>query len=167
MEEVIEGTFYAIVGVDIKNLNDGHKDEQINEVLKTSGDRNKIKGMYWAFPEEEKSLTIEDIIDRIRNLRKDDYNQRDFVKSDIVISRAINNCYDQVEESEKNQQNPDAIDVIIQKDSDWMSANLSDRLDENPDYFTTDIDTTRDGTKTKYEAIHMIVNVEPGGGYLK
>ena len=161
----VDGRFYAAVGVDIKNLNRDHRDEQINEILDNKGDRNKIKGTYWAFPEEDKSLTIGDVVDKIRNLKKDDYNQRNFNKIDTTIARAINNCYNQVDKSERTQQNPDAIHVIIQKDNKWESASLSDILDENPNYFTVQADSMRDSTNTKYQAINLIVNVEPGGGY--
>jgi hypothetical protein len=167
LEKSIDGMFYAVVGVDIRNLNSEHMDNQINEILYNKGDIDKIKGTYWAFPEEDKSLTIGEVIDRVRNLKKDDYNQRDFNKTDTTIARAINNCYTKVEDSERAQQNPDAISVIVQKDNEWQSASLSDILEQNPDYFTIKNGSMRDATNTKYQAINLIVGVEPGGGYKK
>ncbi len=167
LEENLEDVFYAAVGVDITNLDSEHRDDEINKILYNDGDIGKIKGTYWAFPDEDKSLTIEEVVDRVRNLKKDDHNQRNFTEADIAIARAINNCYEQVEKSEITQQNPDAMSVIVQKDNGWESASLSDVLSQHPDYFTIKNDLMRNGAKKQYQILNLIVNVEPGGGYTK
>ncbi len=54
IDEITEGTFYALVGVNPKKLKESYREDSFKDLY----DKNNAKGAFRVFPQEDKSFTI-------------------------------------------------------------------------------------------------------------
>ena len=83
IEEVIDGTFYALVSVDTLKLTGQYNDDSFKDIKDKN---NNAKALYRAFPDKDMSLTVEETLNRVRGMQKDDYNQRDYKDIHHIIA---------------------------------------------------------------------------------